>query len=589
MRNDEVATRVTRRTVLRLLGGAAGVGLLTACAPQAAAPPPTAAPAKPAESKPAEAAKPAGGAPAATTAPAAAAKPAEAPKPAEAAKPAQPTVSTQAAAKPAGEPKRGGVFKFAQSVEVATNPNTASPLDAHNMTPSSLSATWIGYDTLLEYDDNFKPQPKLAESWDVSSDFKKIQLKLRKGVQFHNGRDFTSEDVRYNLMRVRNPKVGAQFTNLSNWFPGIETPDPHTVVLTSEQPRPGMFDLLISLNMVNKDVTETDLVTKTSGSTGPFKFVEWVPGQHLRWAKNPNYWQSGKPYLDEVLIQFIPDMQSAIVRLEAGDVHAVDSPPAREAARFKDSKDVKMLLVESSGQYWVMVTNTTGGPTQNKKMRQALNYAIDRKRFIDTALGGLSEPEALPWLPFSPAYDATKRAQYTFDLDKAKALVAESGVGDPSIDFVYTGVVPELATFGQMFQADLAKIGVKLNLKGVERAVYNDLGAKFQFGLLMSTSGFANLDPAALPQISRYWDINSNLAGMNGNEQYKQLVTSASVESDAAKRKTILSNLNDLILDESFTIPVATSKHITLMRSNVNGFRFQPGIESASYTDVWLS
>jgi len=105
----------------------------------------------------------------------------------------------------------------------------------------------------------------------------------------------------------------------------------------------------------------------------------------------------------------------------------------------------------------------------------------------------------------------------------------------------------------------------------------------------MSTSGFANLDPAALPQLSRYWDINSNLAGMNGNEQYKQLVTSASTEPDLAKRKEILGKLNDLILDESFTIPVATSKHITLLRSNVNGFRFQPGIESASYTDVWLS
>jgi peptide/nickel transport system substrate-binding protein len=589
MRNDEVATRVTRRRVLQLLAGGATVGLLAACAPTA----PTAPAAKPTEApKPAEAAKPAAPAAAATTAPApaAAAKPAEAAKPADAAKPAAPApVSTQAAAKPAGEPKRGGTFKFGQNVEIATNPNTASPLDAHNMTPSSLSATWIGYDTLLEYDDNFKPQPKLAESWDVSADFKKIQLKLRKGVQFHNGREFTSEDVKYNLLRVRNPKVGAQFTNLSNWFTGIETPDASTVVLTSEQPRPGMFDLLISLNMVNKDVTESDQVTKTSGSTGPFKFVEWVPGQHIRWAKNPNYWQSGKPYLDEVLIQFIPDMQSALVRLETGDLHAMDSPPAREAARMKDNPNIKLLLVESSGQYWVMVTNTTGGATQNKKIRQALNYAIDRKRFIDTALGGLSEPESLPWLPFSPAYDTAKRNQYTFDLDKAKALVAESGVSDPSVDFVYTGVVPELATFGQLYQADLAKIGVKLNLKGVERAVYNDLGAKFQFGLLMSTSGFANLDPAALPQISRYWDINSNLAGMNANDTYKQLVTAASVEPDAAKRKTILGNLNDLILDESFTIPVATSKHLTLMRSNVNGFRFQPGIESASYTDVWLS
>ena len=221
-----------------------------------------------------------------------------------------------------------------------------------------------------------------------------------------------------------------------------------------------------------------------------------------------------------------------------------------------------MLLNDLSGQYWVLVMNTTTGATQNQQVRQALNYAVDRKRFIDTALAGVGEPEALPWLPNTPAYDESKRTHYTFDLDKAKALIAESGVSDVSFEFVFNSVVPEIASFAQVYQADLAKIGVKLTIKGVERAVYNDLAAKFQYGVLMSNSGFANFDPATLPLLSRYWDPNNNLAGMNDNADYKQLVNSASTEADPTRRKTVLSSLNDLILDQSFSIPMATGKHV---------------------------
>jgi ABC-type transport system substrate-binding protein len=156
------------------------------------------------------------------------------------------------------------------------------------------------------------------------------------------------------------------------------------------------------------------------------------------------------------------------------------------------------------------------------------------------------------------------------------------------MDFVYNSVVPEIASFAQLYQADLAKIGVTLNLKGVERAVYNDLAAKFQYGLLMSSSGFANFDPATLPLVSRYWDPNNNLAGLNDNAAYKQLVNNVSVESDATRRATLLASLNDLILDESFSIPVATAKHVTIVRSNVNDFRWHAA-ESVDYSGIWIS
>lgn len=504
-------------------------------------------------------------------------------------RPGQPVATPVPAAGAAAQPKFGGTLRFGQNVEIAAGGAAGnSALDGQNMSPAPLSAIWLGYDTLIRYDDDFKPQPMLAESWDVSSDFKRIKLNLRKNVTFHNGREFTSEDVKYNLLRVRQPNVGAQFTNMSKWWTTIETPDKYTVELTSDRPRPSMFDLFETMNMVNQDVTENpELLIKTSGSTGPFKFVEYVQGQYIRWVKNTNYWQSGRPYLDEVVIRFFGDAQSMVVQFESGALDVVDVPPARDAQRLRQDPKYRVLVNERSGQYWVVVMNTTAGPTREPKIRQALNYAIDRKRFIDTALAGVGDAEDLPWLPNTPAFEETKRTRYTHDLAKAKALVAESGVSDPSVDFVYNSVVPEIASFAQVYQADLAKVGVKLNLKGVERAVYNDLAAKFQYGMLMSNSGFANLDPATLPLLSRYWDPNNNLAGMNDNSQYKQLVEAASTEADAARRKSVLSSLNDLILDESFSVPVATAKHVTAVRSNVNGYRWRAA-ESVDYSGIWL-
>jgi peptide/nickel transport system substrate-binding protein len=503
--------------------------------------------------------------------------------------PSAPVGTPVAAATPA-QPRSGGTLRFGQNVEVAAGGAVgASALDGNNISPAPLSAIWLGYDSLVRYDSQFKPQPMLAESWDVSSDFKRIKFNLRQGVQFHSGREFTSDDVKYSLLRVRQPNVGAQFTNMSKWWTGIDTPDKYTVELTSDQPRPALFDLFDTLNIVNKEITDNpDLLIKTSGSTGPFKFVEYVQGQHIRWTKNPNYWQSGRPYLDEVLVQFIGDAQSMVVQFESGALDVVDVPPARDALRLKQDPRFRVLTNDLSGQYWVLVMNTTAGPTQNQKVRQALNYAVDRKRFIDTALGGIGEAEDLPWLPNTPAYDEVKRARYSFDLDKAKALIADSGLSDVSFDFVFNAVVPEVASFAQVYQADLAKIGVKLNIKGVERAVYNDLAAKFQYGVLMSNSGFANFDPAALPLLSRYWDPNNNLAGMNDNAPYQQLVNSVSTEPDAAKRKTLLSDLNDLILDQCFSIPIATAKHVTAVQAKVNGFAWRAS-EAVDYSGIWLA
>src|SRR5262249_7428064 len=147
---------------------------------------------------------------------------------------------------------------------------------------------------------------------------------LRKGVQYHSGRDFTSDDVKYNLLRVRDPKIGAgTFVNQSNWFSAIDTPDKYTVVLRSEQPRPLRFDFFEYFNIVDREAMESPDARSKAVGTGPFAFVEWVPGDHLQFVKNKSYWQSGKPYLDGVRVSLLKDPQAMVTQLEGNAVDAI--------------------------------------------------------------------------------------------------------------------------------------------------------------------------------------------------------------------------------------------------------------------------
>jgi peptide/nickel transport system substrate-binding protein len=118
-------------------------------------------------------------------------------------------------------------------------------------------------------------------------------------VQWHSGREFTSDDVKYNVLRVRDAKLQIPtLRNQSNWFTSIDTPDKYTVVLTSDLPRPAIFDFFELFNQVDKDTMEGPNAKTASIGTGPFKFVEWVQGDHLTFDRNPNYWQTGRPYVD---------------------------------------------------------------------------------------------------------------------------------------------------------------------------------------------------------------------------------------------------------------------------------------------------
>jgi peptide/nickel transport system substrate-binding protein len=484
--------------------------------------------------------------------------------------------------KPAAQPKTGGTLR-------TTGANDLTTANGHFNQGSARQTLWLTYDHLTAYDDKFQPQPVLAESWDISNDLKQFKLNLRKGVTWHSGREFTSADVKSNILAVRDPTTaGTSFVAQSNWFTTIDTPDKYTVILKSEQPRPAVFDFFEYFNIIDVDEQPQGGVGKTPvGGTGPFTFVEWAQGDHLTFAKNKNYWQSGRPYLDTVVYTIMKDPAAQTVALEAGAMEVVENPSLRDFARYQTDPKYQAILHPISGQFLMNAFNCTVQPFDNKLVRQALTYALDRKRIAETVLLGTSAPTALPWPPSSPAYDTAKMNSYAFDLDRAKSLLSQAGVSNVTADFYPSPSAAELQPIAQIYQADLAKIGVTLNIVNVAFAEFLNLVNNRNYrGLHSTTNSYAQLEPITLVTSSQSFSPAVNNSGFK-SESYAQLIAQAGAEPDPVKRKQFYATLNDVLLDESFTQQMVYFPSRLATRAAVHDIGYTVH-QAFTYTNTWI-
>jgi peptide/nickel transport system substrate-binding protein len=537
-------THVTRRAALQLVLGSAGIALLSACGavPQA----PASAPAPPTPA------------------------------------PAGTSVSVSTPAKPAAvQPKTGGTLRFAATADV---PN----LDGHQRSAALTDTVWTVYDRLLQYDANGKVQPMLAESWEVAPDFKQIKFNLRKGVQFHTGRELTSDDVKWNILRVRDPKVGSgSYVTWSNWFTTIDLPDKNTVVLKTETSRPTMFDFFEWLNIVDPVTMEgPDARTKSIG-TGPFVFQEWKQGESLTFARNKNYWQTGKPYLDGFVAKVV-EPKSALVQLEGGALDLMRTEAVEDITRLKKDAAFQVIQHPFAGAFYEFGINVTRPPYDNKKVRQALNHAIDRQRYAGTIMQGLVKPLTLFWSSTSPAFDAAKNAAVPFDLDKARSLLRDAGVTSLEADLLFIpSSYPVLVPLTEIYQADLAKIGVTLNIKPMDTATWLAQVNGVQYnGLYVSGDSLGNYLPATPLGASPAWSPAKNNSGYK-SDQWSSLVDAVGTETDPAKQKQLYTQVNDFMIDEAWSIVFAERAVIWLARSNLKNMN-PTGRQSFLWHEVWL-
>lgn len=382
----------------------------------------------------------------------------------------------------ADQPRRGGSLVMVLSGD----PAMITP-DLTTGVPE-VSVGSLIYEGLTRIDENFKPSPNLAESWQVSPDNTRYTFKL-VAAKWHDGRDLTSRDVKFTLEEVSR-KYGAKFAAAASHIVAITTPDARTVVIELDRP---FGPLLYSLsNYTNAAIVPAHLFSGTNAltnpatlsqpvGTGPFMFKEWVHGQYIRLVRNPNYWRSGRPYLDEIIFKEIPDPASRVLALKAGEIdysYFYFFPVSQYAEVAQDAQ----LQIREQGvpEDHLIILNVRRAPFDNVKVRQALYTALDReyiRKAVYRGLGAVMKSAIntnLGWA-YNPAIDLGK--MYPYSAERAMAMLDEAGVKPGAdgtrfdIHLVYDSTDPGNGSLAQVLQSMWGKIGVRVIFEGSTRNV----------------------------------------------------------------------------------------------------------------------
>ncbi|MBV9134091.1 MAG: ABC transporter substrate-binding protein [Chloroflexi bacterium] len=547
----------TRRDVLGMLFSGAGVALLAACTTPVPSSPNT---------------------PAAPTSPPAPTAVASAPN---AAAPVSTIGVVVPAPPPAAQAKPGGVLRMGIVGDLPS-------LDGNDF-GAAFDVTYPIFNNLGQEDEKLNLSPELAESFELSSDFRSLKVNLRKGVQFHSGRELTSDDVKWQIDRSNDPKVSAGVLRAFRiLLTSVEVPDKYTIIIKSDQPWPAIADYIHVLNILDQQTMAQPDGKLNPVGTGPFKFQEYVQGDHLTLVKSPNYWKKGLPYLDGIRFQIFKDPQSMLVALEAGQLDAVDTPPIRDTARYETDPNWQVVFNNIAGDSYVITFNTTQPPTNNKLLRQAMSYALDRQRIADTVLQNVGAPKNIPYYPSSPAYDQSADQHYAFDLDKAKSLLANAGLSGVEMDFNInsTSDATEWSSISQIYQADLGSIGMKINIRPFDNPTLAQMLSAVNYnGIASGTSTVGHLHAGVL-SASPTFGYTSNRAGFKPDD-FKDIDYAILTEVDPAKQQQAYATWRNYFLDQQWAM-VVTSKRPRVATSNkVHGIAYTRA-EKLYYDETWL-
>jgi peptide/nickel transport system substrate-binding protein len=447
--------------------------------------------------------------------------------------------------------------------------------------PANGTFRWAIFSPLVSLDQNKQPIPAMAESWTFSDDQLTLTFKLRKGVTFHSGRPFTADEAKWSIEFVQDPQTAAQ-SGAELKAVHVRVVDAATLELRLPDVMPHIFSLLTDVMMIDP---QSDVTLNASG-TGPFKFEGLTSGAEMHLVRNQQYWRSGRPYLDAVTIKTLPDPSSAIVNLKSGAVSLVQIR-ASDVQQMKSEAGTTVVVVPATGSYEMLIS-TVDPPFTDKRVRQVIDLALDRKRFSESLLYGVADPTYIMWPKASPAWDASLDVG-EFNVDKAKELLIAAGYPNGFETRIQASTAyPEEVQFDQIIQSDLARIGITASIEPLDPTQAMTLLAQGKFSALLSfVYGLADADPAQA--FTAFPFRPSGNASRFKSDEYTQLVDSARREPDFQKRLALYRHIAGFMKDQAFVLPLANFVGLWGMRANVQGFSRQPLYNSPALEDVWLA
>ncbi|MEM3658352.1 MAG: glutathione ABC transporter substrate-binding protein [Candidatus Hadarchaeum sp.] len=440
------------------------------------------------------------------------------------------------------------------------------------------------WETLVDRDEEGRIVPLLAQSWEVSEDGLRWTFHLRTGIKFHNGDYLKSEDVKASLERVIDPKYGLPRRATLAPIKEVEIIDEYTVVVVTRYPfSPLLYHLSMDVAAIMSKVAldtygyEMHQIGWHPVGTGPYKYDSHIPEERIVLVRFEEYW-GPRPYFDKIVFRFIPEAATRLLLLETGVVDIVEMVPPHEVSRLKATPGIKVLQVPGN-RVAHLGLNCQRAPFDNPKVRQALQFAIDKEALVKGLLYGAGSPADSIVAPGVFGYHSV--GFYTYNPERAKTLLAEAGYA--------TGLEFEIWTpSGRYFQdketveaiqAMLAEIGIQANVKVFDWTTYlsvlrkpltENVSQAYFLGWEVGTDDIAYL--LDLVFTSTAWPPAGWNTMFYKNEEVDSLIEQGKAELDPDVRRQIYARLQELVMNDSPWIPLYVYDQIFAMRADIEGF-----------------
>lgn len=499
----------------------------------------------------------------------------------------------------ADEPQRGGVL---------TAVHWPEPTVLNSAINSGFAAAFIStkiFEGLVEYDRSGNPVPQLAESWSVSPDGLAVTFHLRPHVKWHDGVDFTSDDVKFSIevWKRYHSRGRLIYANVIQ----VETPDPLTVVLRLSDPAPALMSSLNSFTspvMSRHAYAGTDIPLSPANlnpiGTGPWVFKEWQRASYIILDRNPNYWQSGRPYPDRLVVRYLPDAAARSAVIESGEAQlGVQSPVAlSDVKRLAALPNIGMTTdgYEYFAPIVTMQFNNIRPPFDNILVRKAIAFAINREQIVRNVWFGLGKV-ATGSISSTSQYYTNDVDKYPYDPRKAEELLEQAGFKKDAsgvrlkLTYEISPLGSEYLRLGEVLKQQLARVGVQIELRTQDsasssRRVYSDYDFSF-FTAYIGTY--------ADPQLAVYWSRNiikgvpfSNASHFS-NPDMDRLLESVQVENNPQKRTQEFHEIQRIAARDLPIFPLFELQQLTLFAKNVHDHTTTYDGPFSTLSAIWMT
>lgn len=440
----------------------------------------------------------------------------------------------------------------------------------HNDTTSE-TISFLLYNRLFKLNTDFKAVPDLVEEYSQPTPTEWL-LKIKEGVTFHDGKEMTSEDVKYSLERSQaSPTVKHVLAEMEK----VEIVDKYTVKVTTKMAfAPFVYTLVhAGTSILPKHYVESGDDWNNPIGSGQYKFVEWASGDKIVLEKNDDYYDKENMGMSKkITFKVIPEDTSRTIALETGEVDVVDTLSANDINKVEGNAALTLYQRSSTSIAYVGM-NIEKAPFDNILVRQAMNYAIDREAVLGVALNGAGVVAESVTAEALLGYKANK--EYTYDVEKAKELLKKAGYDNNlEIELWASGDVRKKVA--EVVQANLMEVGVTASIEMFEWGAYLEATNSGKQGMFV-LGWTSNPDPDATltPQFAKS-SIRAQNRTRYVNDKVEQLLLDGRAELDNSKRVAIYNELHETVMNDAPWVPLYVSNKVLAANSNLKGVELSP-------------